>query len=228
MHFASKSLAVLISAFVFALVLWPSSGAQASETDRLTHFMVNQKFEVPGKVLEANTRYVIKLHDLYMNRNVVQVLTDDEQTLLAQFLAINDERREPADKTTFTFIETQSGYPKPIRSWFYPGRNIGLEFIYPKEQAMEIAKHAKEPVLTTETAINLHDLSGVDVVAVEPITGDFGTTALATNMPAPPAPAVEEPVVEEPVQEEDSHRRKWASLIWATRKSNARNRRSRK
>jgi hypothetical protein len=152
MHTASKRVAIFVTGLVLVLVLIAPPAAQTSETDRLTHFMVNQSFEVPGKVLQANTRYVIKLHDLYQNRNVVQVFTDDEKQLLAQFLAINAERREPVDETTFTFIETQPGYPKPIHEWFYPGRNIGLEFIYPKEQAAEIAKHMLEPA-PTETAV---------------------------------------------------------------------------
>jgi hypothetical protein len=142
----------------------------------------------------------MKLHDLYMNRNVVQVFTDDEKQMLAQFLAINDERLEPVDKTTFTFIETQPGYPKPIRSWFYPGRNIGLEFVYPKEQALEIARHAREPILTTETAVNLHDLGSVTITAQEPITGDFGTTATAQNTVTGPS----EETVQQPAQEEET------------------------
>jgi len=170
MHNAGKSVAVLVGGLMLVLFLMAPPGLQASETDRLTHFMVNQSFEVPGKVLQPNTRYVMKLHDLYQNRNVVQVFTDDEKQML-----------EPVDNTTFTFIETQPGYPKPIRSWFYPGRNIGLEFVYPKEQALEIAHHAKEPLLTTETAVNLHQLGSVEVIAQEPITGDFGTTATAQN-----------------------------------------------
>ena len=53
--------------------------------------MVNQNFEVPGKVLQPNTRYVMKLHDLYQNRNVVQVFTDDEKEMLTEFLAVNSE-----------------------------------------------------------------------------------------------------------------------------------------
>jgi hypothetical protein len=200
MHLASKSVAAIVGGLMLALLLQAPAAVQASETDRLTHFMVNQSFEVPGKVLQPNTRYVMKLHDLYQNRNVVQVYTDDEKQMLAQFLAINDQRMEPVDKTTFTFIETQPGYPKPIRSWFYPGRNIGLEFVYPKEQALEIAKHAKEPVLTTETAVNLHDLGSVTITAQEPITGDFGTTATAQNTVSRPSEVAEQPVQEEPAQ----------------------------
>jgi len=193
MHIASKSVAVLVSGLVLVFLLMTPPAAQPSETDRLTHFMVNQPFEVPGKVLQPNTRYVMKLHDLYQNRNVVQVLTDDEKHMLTQFLAINSERLEPVDKTTFTFIETQPGYPKPIREWFYPGRNIGLEFVYPKEQALEIAKHALQPILTTETAINLHDMGSVTITAQEPIRGDFGTTATAQNT----GPSVNQPVEEQ-------------------------------
>jgi hypothetical protein len=199
MHIASKSVAVLVSGLVLALFLLAPPAVQASETDRLTHFMVNQSFEVPGKVLQPNTRYVMKLHDLYQNRNVVQVFTDDEKEMLAQFLAVNSERLEPVNQTTFTFIETQPGYPKPIREWFYPGRNIGLEFIYPKEQALEIAKHATQPVLTTETAINLHDLGSVTITAQEPIVGDFGTTATAQNTVTGPS---EQSVVTPPVEEQ--------------------------
>jgi hypothetical protein len=200
MHIASKSVAVFIGGLMLVLVFFAQPAVQASETDRLTHFMVNQNFEVPGKVLQPNTRYVMKLHDLYQNRNVVQVFTDDEKQMLTQFLAINSERLEPVDKTTFTFIETQPGYPKPIREWFYPGRNIGLEFVYPKEQALEIARHAKEPVLTTETAINLHHLGSVTVTAQEPITGDFGTTATAQNTVTGPSEeaTVQQPAVEQP------------------------------
>jgi len=193
MHIASKSVAVLVAGLMVVLFLMAPPAAQASETDRLTHFMVNQSFEVPGKVLLPNTRYVMKLHDLYQNRNVVQVFTDDEKNMLAQFLAINSERLEPVNKTTFTFIETQPGYPKPIREWFYPGRNIGLEFVYPKEQALEIAKHATQPVLTTETAVNLHDLGSVTITAQEPIRGDFGTTATARNT----GPSINQPVEEQ-------------------------------
>jgi hypothetical protein len=199
MHIASKSVAVLVSGLMLALFLLAPPAVQASETDRLTHFMVNQSFEVPGKVLQPNTRYVMKLQDLYQNRNVVQVYTDDEKQMLTQFIAINSERLEPVDKTTFTFIETQPGYPKPIREWFYPGRNIGLEFVYPKEQALEIAKHATQPLLTTETAVNLHDLGSVTITAQEPIQGDFGTTATAQNTVSGPS---EQSAVTPPVEQQ--------------------------
>jgi hypothetical protein len=118
-------------------------------------------------------------------------MNGDDTKLLTQFLAISDERLEPVDKTTFTFIETEPGYPMPIKEWFYPGRNIGLEFIYPKEQALEIARHAKEPVLAAES-VNLHDLATVRVESVGPLGTEVPTTATAENGPKAELPPVQE------------------------------------
>ena len=92
MHIASKSVAILASGLMLVLFLMARPAVQASETDRLTHFTINQTFEVPGKVLQPNTRYVMKLHDQYQNLNVVQIFSDDEKQLLAQFFAVNSQR----------------------------------------------------------------------------------------------------------------------------------------
>ena len=151
--------------------------------------MVNQSFEVPGKVLQPNTRYVMKLHDLYQNRNVVQVYTDDEKQMLTQFIAINvrgwNRQTQPPSRS--------SKLSRAIPSRSVRGSILAaisdLEFVYPKEQALEIAKHAKEPVLTAETAVNLHDLGSVTITAQEPITGDFGTTATAQSTVTGPSEA---------------------------------------
>jgi hypothetical protein len=70
--------------------------------------------------------------------------------MLTMFIAISAQRMEPTDETVFTFIETAPQYPLPIKEWFYPGRLTGLEFVYPKEQREEIARHMATAV--TETA----------------------------------------------------------------------------
>jgi hypothetical protein len=175
----------------------------------MTKFTVNHPFEVPGMTLQPNTRYTMRLLDSPSTRNVVEVLNGDDTKLLTQFLAISDERLEPADKTTFTFIETEPGFPMPIKEWFYPGRITGLEFIYPKKQALEIARHAKEPVLAAESA-DLHKLAAVRVEAIRPLRAEVPITATAENGPngelppaelAKPSPAPE-PVPSPPVAEE--------------------------
>src|SRR5207253_570949 len=123
---------------------------------------INHPFEVPGMVLQPDTPYVIRLLDSPSNRNVVQVYNDDQTQMLTMFMAISDERLEPPDKTLFTFIETQPGFPLPMKEWFYPGRLRGLEFVYPKDQATEIAHHAREAVLAANTT-DLHDLNTISV-----------------------------------------------------------------
>ena len=194
-----KSSAVLISLFILAVVLVAPPATRGDEWNRMTRFTVNHPFEVPGMTLQPNTRYVIRLMDSPSNRNVVQVLNDDETKQLTMFMAISDERLEPADKTVFTFIETLPGYPLPIKEWFYPGRLIGLEFVYPKDQALEIARHAKEPVLAAE-AVNLHDLSAVRVEAISPLGEEISPTATAANVPKAEVPPVEEAKPAPPVE----------------------------
>jgi hypothetical protein len=135
---------------VFALVLFAPAILHGDEWNWKTRFMVNQTTEVPGAVLEPNTRYVIQVLDSPSERHVVQVYNDDESKMLTMFMCAAHERTVPTDKTVFTFIETQPGYPMPIKEWFYPDHLDGLEFIYPKKQARQIAAHSFEPVLSGE------------------------------------------------------------------------------
>jgi hypothetical protein len=186
-----KSSAAIIGCLMLALVFFTPTTVNASEWDLMTKFTVNHSFEVPGMTLQPNTRYTIRLYDSPATRNVVEVLNEDQTKLLTHFLAISDERLEPFDKTTFTFIETEPGYPMPIKEWFYPGRITGLEFVYPKEQALEIARHAKEPILAAES-VDLHKLSSIRVEAISPLAAEVPATATAENGPKAELPPVEE------------------------------------
>lgn len=218
MHFSTKKAAIVVCCFIFALVLAVPAVVHSDEWNLKTRFTVNHPFEVPGLVLQPDTRYVIRLYDSPAERHVVQLLNDDETKLLTTFMAVSDERTEPADNTVFTFIETEPGYPLPVKEWFYPGRISGLEFIYPKEQAMEIARHATEPIFAA-SAGDLHDLASVSVEAIEPIGKErpAATSQSAANVmkvenlpvteekPEPVAPAIaqnnlpsEEPAIAEP------------------------------
>jgi hypothetical protein len=170
------------------------------EWNLMTKFSVNHPFEVPGLTLQPNCRYTIRLYDSPSTRNVVQILNEDETKMLTQFLAIADQRLKPSGKTVFTFIETEPGYPMPIKEWFYPGRLNGLEFVYPREQALEIARHAREPLLSAEN-VDLHHLSSVRVEAISPL-GEVPPVATAQNGPefeVPPAEQAKPTPAPEPV-----------------------------
>jgi hypothetical protein len=46
-----------------------------------------------------------------------------------------------------TFRERPAGQPEALRAWFYPGRNWGEEFVYPKAKAIQLARETNTPVL---------------------------------------------------------------------------------
>jgi hypothetical protein len=104
-----------------------------------------------------------------------------------------------------------------MKEWFYPGRITGLEFIYPKEQAMEIARHATEPVLTA-SASDLHDLASIEVEAIQPLGKETTTTTSASNLTkVENAPSAEEkpgePAVQEPARVVQENENKSTSTV---------------
>jgi hypothetical protein len=99
-------------------------------------------------VLPAGT-YVFKILDSQSDRHIVQIFSKDEKTVYATILAIPNYRLRATDKTVITFRERPAGEPEALRAWFYPGRNWGEEFVYPKAKAIELAKTTNTPVLFT-------------------------------------------------------------------------------
>ncbi len=124
-------------------VLIPS--AQADDWNRKTVITFSGPVEIPGVhltgwgVLPAGT-YVFKILDSQSDRHIVQIFNKDETTIFATILAIPNYRLKATDKTVMTFSERPAGEPEALRAWFYPGRNWGEEFVYPKAKAMELAK----------------------------------------------------------------------------------------
>jgi len=105
-------------------------------------------------VLPAGT-YVFKILDSQSDRHIVQIFSKDELTVYATILAIPNYRLKATDKTVITFRERPAGQPEALRAWFYPGRNWGEEFVYPKAKAIELAKATNTPVLFTPDEIPL-------------------------------------------------------------------------
>src|SRR3954470_5424589 len=134
--------------------------AQADEWNRKTVITFSGPVEIPGVhlkgwgVLPAGT-YVFKILDSQSNRHIVQIFNADETTIYATIFAIPNYRLQATDKTVITFRERPAGQPEALRAWFYPGKNWGEEFVYPKAKAMELAKTTNTPVLFTSVDIPL-------------------------------------------------------------------------
>src|SRR3979411_1999932 len=129
-------------------------GVKGDDWNRKTVISFSAPVEIPGVhlagwgVLPAGT-YVFKIMDSQSDRHIVQIFSKDEKTVYATILAIPNYRLKPTDKTVITFRERPAGEPEALRAWFYPGRNWGEEFVYPKSKAIELAKTTNTPVLFT-------------------------------------------------------------------------------
>jgi hypothetical protein len=131
-----------------------SSAARADDWNRKTTVTFSGPVEIPGVhlkgwgVLPAGT-YVFKVLDSQADRHIIQIFNKEETVCYATVLAIPNFRLKATDKTVITFRERAVGEPEALRAWFYPGRQWGEEFVYPKEKAMAIATATSTPVLFT-------------------------------------------------------------------------------
>ena len=129
-----------------ALTALIAPGARADEWNKKTILTFSGPVQIPGATLPAG-RYVFKLADIPGNRHVVQVFDKDEHKIFATMLAVPNQRLDPSDKPIVLFSERATGSPQAVKVWYYPGETIGNEFVYPKSQAMKIAKASHTRVL---------------------------------------------------------------------------------
>ena len=146
---------------------------RADEWNKKTLMTFSDTVQVPGATLPAGT-YVFKLAESNADRYIVQIFNERESHVYATALVIPDIHLTPADKTLVIFYEAPVGQPRPVKAWFYPGDNIGREFVYQKHEAALIAAAAKETVPSEETY------------------GTAASTQTQATQPAPeqPAPAI--------------------------------------
>ena len=150
-------------------MLFVPFGARADDWNKKTTLTFSQPVELPGIVLPAGT-YVFKLVDLPGARNVVQVFNAEEIHVYATILAIPHLHATPHEKTYIGFDERPSGTPMAIHEWFYPSHVSGLEFVFPKVRAVQLARESGQPVLAAEVtpAETPVELQNEPVVEVTP------------------------------------------------------------
>jgi len=130
----------LFAVFV-AAILVPI--AHAGQWDKQTLVTFSNPVQVPGRVLPAGT-YVFKVANS-QDRHVVQIFTRNQQQVLATIEAVPDYRAQTSDKPVISFEERPSGEPEALRSWFYPGENYGIHFVYPKSAKEADTEAAASP-----------------------------------------------------------------------------------
>lgn len=129
-----------------AIAAFTAPGARADDWNKKTFLTFSGPVQIPGTTLPAGT-YVFQLADLESNRHVVQILEKESGKLIAMFLTVPEYKLDAPDKSVVMFEERPSGMPTAIKAWFYPGDRTGDEFVYPKSQALKIAKESHTSVL---------------------------------------------------------------------------------
>jgi len=182
------------------LALVSATFSLADDWNRKIEFTFDKPVSIPAVhqpgwgVLPPGT-YVFKIFESKSDRHIVQIFNKGETEIYATILAIPDMRLKVTDKVVLTFRETPAGRPYALRAMFYPGREWGEEFVYPKFEATEIAKAANTAVLSMpvkeEAAVPeapevIAELETTPLTAVEPTGEEVQTAEVVT----PPTAAV--------------------------------------
>lgn len=176
-------LACAVAVFVCLM----AAAVSAQPLDKRTLFTFSAPVTLPGVTLPAG-QYLFRLADPNSSSKVVQVLNADGTKPYGLFFTIPAERLEPASSPEVRFMETASGTPAAIRTWWYPGERSGYEFIFPREQARRLAMGASQPVLTTDAQTTTTEQTNTAELSRLGSSGQE-TDVSASAAPSPGAPA---------------------------------------
>lgn len=140
-----------IPAIAAAVLLTASMAPKTygDEWNEKTVVTTNAPIEIPGRVLPAGT-YVFRLLDSQSDRSILEIFDKNEQHLVTTVMAVPDYRMRTPGHPILKFEERASNAPEALRAFFYPGNNFGLQFVYPHDQAVAIAKRTDQNVLSTD------------------------------------------------------------------------------
>jgi len=189
-----KVVAMIFCLSLVALAFAPR--LKADEWNRRTTVTFSAPVEVPGvgaQTLPAGT-YVFKIADTMGNRHIVQIFNEAQDHVYTTILAIPNYRLKATDKTVMTFGERAAGQPETIRAWFYPGRNWGEEFVYPRYRAVELAKLTNQPVLATPIELATAPIEALKTAPVEAVEPTGEVVPMAKVVELPPEVAAAKPV----------------------------------
>jgi hypothetical protein len=167
--------------------------SKADEWNRKTVVTFSSPVEVPGtgaQILPAGT-YVFKVADSLSDRHIVQIFNKDETHVFTTILAIPRIRRNVTSETVITFRERPAGEPEALRTWFYPDRATGDEFVYERTRALQLAKETNETVLATPVVLAAAPDETLKTAPLEAVNPAGETVATAQAVEAPPAPVAE-------------------------------------
>jgi hypothetical protein len=148
-----KLWSVVLSIVVGCAVLLPL--AQATEENEEITVTFSGPVEIPGQVLPAGTYRFVLVGDPF-SRDDVQIYSADRKTVCATIETVETERPYPAKGYTVTFAERESSAPEALVNWFYSGKTIGHEVLYPKPEQKELALDKRQVVVAAPMETQAH------------------------------------------------------------------------
>ena len=139
-----------VVAFVLSVILFAEVYAHADESNQSTKLTFSKPIEIPGQFLPAGT-YLFKQADLN-DLNLVRIFSADGTRLYATIQTISTQRAEPSGDAVVTLAQQPNGRPDALLKWFYPGDTTGHEFVYPKQEAQQLAQYGQQTIPVKETA----------------------------------------------------------------------------
>jgi LPXTG-motif cell wall-anchored protein len=156
------------AAVALALSAGGVSQAQAqTRSDKAVYFTFSQPVTLPQVTLPAG-KYLFRLADSLVNRTIVQIYSADGSKMHAMLMTIPSERMDVPNDPEVRFLETAANTPAAIATYWYPGERTGWEFVYPRQQAMSLARTAQQPVLTTAENATAEEMRTSDLARVSP------------------------------------------------------------
>lgn len=119
-------------ALALALALsW--GGFAAAQIPEVSYLPIDEPTEIGGTVLEPGI-YVIRVVPNLGSRAFVQVMDEDQESVLATALSVPHPLSpgEELEDTKYVFLPATEEHPRALRSWFAPGSSSGggHDFVY--------------------------------------------------------------------------------------------------
>jgi hypothetical protein len=144
---------MIVKRLSFCLILLASVfstlHARAAAPEVSASFQMAASYGVPGVVLPAGA-FSINVSSHLGNRYIVHI-DDQAGDVLATFLGLpNAKLAHPADgKIAWSAANKGVTY---LKGWYFPAASLGLEFVYPKADAVAIAQANHTPVAAIDPA----------------------------------------------------------------------------
>ena len=149
----------IVIGLIIAFTLIVELAAHADEFDHATVITFTQPVQIPGQVLPTGT-YLFELGDHGTETHTVQIFSSDRRVLYGTFLTSSTQLQEPANDVELTFAESEAGASPVLLKWFYPGSEIGNEFVYSKQTEKQLAQDKLETIVVKEAPVSRSETTG--------------------------------------------------------------------